>query len=32
MNCLVVAATIIEITPFLEQYRAKNDLFANVEY
>jgi futalosine hydrolase len=31
MNCLVVAATIIEITPFLEQYRAKKGLFANVE-
>jgi futalosine hydrolase len=31
MNCLVVAATIIEIAPFLEQYRAKKGLFANVE-
>ena len=31
MNCLVVAATIIEITPFLEQYRAKRGLFANIE-
>ena len=31
MNCLVVAATIIEITPFLEQYRAKKGLFANIE-
>jgi futalosine hydrolase len=30
MNCLVVAATVIEITPFLERYRAKNDLPANL--
>ena len=31
MNCLVVAATIMEITPFLEQYRVKRGLFANIE-
>ena len=31
MNCLVVAATSMEITPFLEQYRAKRGLFANIE-
>lgn len=31
MNCLVVAATVIEITPFLEQYRAKNSLPASIE-
>ena len=31
MNCLVVAATIMEITPFLEQYKAKRGLFANIE-
>ncbi len=31
MNCLVVAATIIEITPFLEQYREKKGLFATIE-
>lgn len=27
MNCLVVAATVIEITPFLEQLRKNNNLF-----
>jgi futalosine hydrolase len=26
MNCLVVAATVIEITPFLENYKGKNGL------
>jgi len=31
MNCLVVAATVIEITPFLEQYKAKKGLFAHIE-
>jgi futalosine hydrolase len=31
MNCLVVAATVIEITPFLEHYRAKKGLFTNIE-
>jgi futalosine hydrolase len=31
MNCLVVAATVIEITPFLEQYRAKKILPAGIE-
>ncbi len=30
MNCLVVAATVIEITSFLEYYRAKKGLPANV--
>jgi futalosine hydrolase len=30
MNCLIVAATIIEITPLLEQYRA-NHLPANID-
>jgi futalosine hydrolase len=30
MNCLVVAATVIEITPFLERYRAKKDLSAHI--
>ena len=31
MNCLVVAATVIEITPFLEQYRAKEVMPAGIE-
>ncbi len=31
MNCLVVAATVIELTPFLEEYRAKNSLPAGIE-
>jgi futalosine hydrolase len=31
MNCLVVAATVIEITPLLEEYRAKGNWPANVE-
>ena len=31
MNCLIVAATVIEITPFLEQYRSKkSNLFPNL--
>jgi futalosine hydrolase len=30
MNCLVVAATVIEITPFLERYRARKDLPVHV--
>jgi futalosine hydrolase len=30
MNCLVVAATVIEITPFLKKYREKKDLPANI--
>lgn len=31
MNCLVVAATVIEITPFLELYRAKNKLPSSID-
>ncbi len=31
MNCLVVAATVIEITPFLEEYRSKENWSANFE-
>jgi futalosine hydrolase len=31
MNCLVVAATVMEITPFLEQYRAKKAMPAGIE-
>jgi futalosine hydrolase len=31
MNCLIVAATVIEITPFLEQYRAAENIPANIE-
>jgi futalosine hydrolase len=31
MNCLVVAATVIEITPFLEQLRYKKELIAGAE-
>ncbi len=31
MNCLVVAATIIEITPFLEKFRDKRPLKADVD-
>lgn len=31
MNCLVVAATVMEITPFLEEYRGKNNLPAGIE-
>lgn len=31
MNCLIVAATVIEITPFLERLRAKKDLPAHVD-
>lgn len=30
MNCLVVAATVIEITPFLEKIRSKNGLSSNL--
>lgn len=31
MNCLVVAATALEITPFLEQYRLKSDLPEDID-
>ncbi len=31
MNCLVVAATFIEITPFLEEYKIKKGLFTDIE-
>jgi futalosine hydrolase len=31
MNCLVVAATVMEILPFLEQYRTKKGLPDNIE-
>lgn len=31
MNCLVIAATILEITPFLEYYRGNNQLPANLQ-
>jgi futalosine hydrolase len=31
MNCLVVAATIMEIMPFMEQYRAKNGLLSTID-
>ena len=31
MNCLIVAATVIEITPFLERLRAKKDWPAHVD-
>ena len=31
MNCLVVAATVMEITPFLEQYRAKKNMPPGIE-
>ncbi|MEO7394421.1 MAG: futalosine hydrolase [Chitinophagaceae bacterium] len=30
MNCLIIAATSVEISPFLEQYRNKCDLPANI--
>ena len=30
MNCLVIAATVMEITPFLEYYRGNNQLPANL--
>jgi futalosine hydrolase len=30
MNCLVVAATVIEITPFLEKIRSKNEFPSNL--
>lgn len=31
MNCLIVAATAIEIAPFLEQFRSKKDFPANID-
>ncbi len=31
MNCLVIAATVMEITPFLEYYRGNNQLSANLQ-
>ena len=31
MNCLIVAATVIEISPFLEQFRIKKNLPANID-
>ncbi len=31
MNCLIIAATVMEITPFLEYYRGNNQLAANLQ-
>ena len=31
MNCLVIAATVMEISPFLEYYRGNNQLSANLQ-
>ena len=31
MNCLLVAATVTEISPFLEQFRSKKNLPANID-